>query len=92
MQAEERCALVLVASKCDILGTPVSVTEREKLIGRLGCPFFETSAKTNSNITAAFERVAVLAAEVASSSPSSLQDVAFVDIGGPLPKFLATCC
>ena len=46
--------IVLVANKCDLISRKVSVEEGETLARKLGCSFFETSAKEHINIEESF--------------------------------------
>ena len=47
--------MVLVGNKCDLSNErEVGIVEGENLARSLGCPFFETSAKTPINVTESF--------------------------------------
>lgn len=49
--AQEKVSMILVGNKCDMTGDKVVEHERGKqLADGLGIPFFETSAKTNTNV------------------------------------------
>lgn len=57
----QKFPFVLVGNKCDLIDErEVSTADGQKLADKLGCPFFEVSAKTNENVTAAFEKLAEL--------------------------------
>ena len=45
----------LVGNKCDVQGREISQSEGLEQAKKLGCPFFETSAKTCLNIDACFD-------------------------------------
>jgi len=50
--------MVLAGNKCDLVNDrEVSTEDGQKVADQFGCPFFETSAKTNTNINALFERL-----------------------------------
>jgi GTPase KRas len=55
---EDSFPMVLVANKND-LGDQrqISIEEGQELARSFGCPFFEVSAKTNSNVTEAFHQL-----------------------------------
>ena len=56
---EEDPAIVLAANKDDLIEQRVVSTEQgQELANSWNCPFFETSAKTNTNITELFHQVA----------------------------------
>jgi GTPase SAR1 family protein len=56
-RVERSRLLALIATKCDMPDSQrqVSVNEGVKLARELGCPFYETSAKTAHNVDAVFE-------------------------------------
>ena len=45
----------LIGTKCDVQGREISQSEGLEQAKKLGCPFFETSAKTCINIDACFD-------------------------------------
>ena len=52
---DKRFPLILVANKCDLAGERVvSVEEGMRLAERLGCPFWETSAKDGTHVNEIF--------------------------------------
>uniref|UniRef100_G3W2V3 small monomeric GTPase n=2 Tax=Sarcophilus harrisii TaxID=9305 RepID=G3W2V3_SARHA len=59
MQGLDKVIFLLVGHKNDLQqARQVSTQEGETLASVLGMPFLETSAKTNSNVTLAFETLA----------------------------------
>jgi GTPase KRas len=47
--------LILIGSKCDLESSrEVSSVEGQELAQKWGCPFFETSAKTEANVQEVF--------------------------------------
>eukprot|EP01117_Protostelium_nocturnum_P002087 TRINITY_DN12728_c0_g1_i1.p1 TRINITY_DN12728_c0_g1~~TRINITY_DN12728_c0_g1_i1.p1 ORF type:complete len:186 (-),score=34.03 TRINITY_DN12728_c0_g1_i1:59-616(-) len=55
IKGEEKAALVVLGNKCDLEGQRViSQSQGKEQCGKWKCPFFETSAKNNTNIEDAF--------------------------------------
>mmetsp|Transcript_15749 Transcript_15749/g.26798 ORF Transcript_15749/g.26798 Transcript_15749/m.26798 type:complete len:194 (-) Transcript_15749:190-771(-) len=55
VKGKEEVPLVLIGSKCDLESSrEVRSNEGEELAAKWGCPFFETSAKTEQNVHEVF--------------------------------------
>lgn len=51
----EKVPMVIVGNKCDLMNErQVTTTEGDTLAKRFGCPFMETSAKTDTNVQQIF--------------------------------------
>ena len=81
--------ICLIGCKCDLPAErrQVSRLEAEKLAGEKGLPYFEASAKTNTNVAAAFED---LAARVLRKKAPSSDDV--VRLADEAPTRRSRCC
>ena len=55
--ADQGVNKILVGNKCDLPGRKVTEAEGSALAAKHGIPFFEVSAKANTNVAAAFERI-----------------------------------
>lgn len=51
---KDRVPMVLVGNKCDLAEREVATTEGKLLAEELGCPFWETSAKSRINVEECF--------------------------------------
>jgi small GTP-binding protein len=59
VKESDKISMILVGNKCDLESErQVSIEEGQDLARSFGCPFFETSAKINLNVTEAFREVA----------------------------------
>ena len=81
--------LCLIGCKCDLAAEKrqVSKAEAEKLAGEKGLPYFEASAKTNTNVAAAFEDLA--ARVLRRKGPASSDAVLLAD---DAPTRRSRCC
>jgi len=53
-----KVAVVLCGNKCDLIGErEVSEKDARALADKIGCPYFETSAKEHINVDEAFEQL-----------------------------------
>ena len=79
------CPIVVVGNKSDLDdAVEVSTEDGQAFADMLGCPyFFETSAKTNHNIAAAFERIAILTAEKVSPADTPVAALETLDLEAP---------
>merc|ERR1711879_516682 len=81
-KGKEEVPLVLIGSKCDLESSRVvESSEGEELAHKWGCPFFETSAKTEANVQEVFtELVRIVKASKQGTAPS------------PAPGESSGCC
>jgi GTPase SAR1 family protein len=92
LQLAPGCPVVLVGNKSDLPDVKVPTADGQAVADELNCQsFFETSAKTKENLSASFERIAILTAESVSAAAESGSLVESLDLEIPTTKSRGCC-
>ena len=94
LHASENVCRILVGNKADIPERTIETSEGQRLADTYGIKFFETSAKNNLNIEAAFNSIAKDIKEKILSEPTPIKDDNTTDLqnANKNKKPQGSCC